>query len=39
MQRDADATTNVVTYTLDNNDGGRFAIDLNSGVVAGCRCD
>ena len=30
---DADATTNVVTYTLDNNDGGRFAIDLNSGVV------
>ena len=30
---DADATTNVVTYALDNNDGGRFAIDLNSGVV------
>ena len=23
----------IVTYTLDNNDGGRFAIDLNSGVV------
>ena len=30
---DVDATNNVVTYTLDNNDGGRFAIDLNSGVV------
>ena len=26
-------TTDTVTYTLDNNDGGRFAIDLNSGVV------
>ena len=30
---DADATTNTITYTLDDNDGGRFAIDLNSGVV------
>ncbi len=30
---DADATTNTITYTLQDNDGGRFAIDSNSGVV------
>ena len=30
---DADATTNAITYTLHNNDGGRFAIDANTGVV------
>ena len=26
---DADATTNTITYTLQDNDGGRFAIDGN----------
>ncbi len=31
---DADSTTNTITYTLFNNDGGRFAIDANTGVVA-----
>ena len=30
---DADATTNTITYTLQDNDGGRFAIDSSSGVV------
>ena len=31
---DADATTNVITYSLQSNDGGRFAINANSGVVS-----
>lgn len=30
---DADGTTNTVTYTLDNNAGGRFAIDSVTGAV------
>ncbi len=30
---DADATNNLVTYQLDDNAGGRFTIDANSGVV------
>ena len=30
---DADATTNTITYTLDNDAGGRFAINAGSGVV------
>ncbi|MFO0923543.1 MAG: cadherin repeat domain-containing protein [Pirellulales bacterium] len=30
---DADATTNTITYSLFNNDGGRFAIDANTGIV------
>ena len=30
---DADATTNTITYSLDDNAGGRFAIDANTGVV------
>src|SRR5204863_365378 len=30
---DGDATTNVVTYSLDNNAGGRFQIDPVTGVV------
>jgi hypothetical protein len=30
---DADATTNTITYTLDNDAGGLFTIDGNSGVV------
>ncbi|MFO0923542.1 MAG: cadherin repeat domain-containing protein [Pirellulales bacterium] len=30
---DSDSTTNTITYTLFNNDGGRFAIDANTGVV------
>ncbi|MDZ4851017.1 MAG: cadherin repeat domain-containing protein, partial [Pirellulaceae bacterium] len=30
---DADATTNIITYTLDNNAGGRFAVDASTGVV------
>ena len=30
---DADATNNAMTYTLTNNDGGRFAIDATTGVV------
>ena len=30
---DADATTNTVTYSLQNSDGGRFAIDANTGVL------
>jgi hypothetical protein len=30
---DADATNSVVTYSLDDNDGGRFQIDAVTGVV------
>ncbi len=30
---DADATNNVINYTLTNNAGGRFAINASSGVV------
>ncbi len=30
---DADATTNTILYSLQDNDGGRFAIDANTGVV------
>ncbi len=30
---DSDGTTNGVTYSLQNDDGGRFAIDANTGVV------
>ncbi|MFO1001912.1 MAG: hypothetical protein U0936_16375 [Planctomycetaceae bacterium] len=30
---DNDSTTSSVTYSLVNNDGGRFAIDANSGLV------
>jgi VCBS repeat-containing protein len=30
---DADGTTNTITYSLVNDDGGRFAIDPNTGVV------
>ncbi len=30
---DADATTNTITYSLQDNDGGRFSIDSNTGVV------
>ena len=30
---DADVTTNAVTYSLDDNAGGRFAIHATSGVV------
>jgi protocadherin Fat 4 len=30
---DADATTNTITYTLDDSAGGLFAIDGNTGVV------
>ena len=30
---DADATTNTITYTLQDNDGGRFAIDSSTGIV------
>ncbi|MFN6205762.1 MAG: cadherin repeat domain-containing protein, partial [Planctomycetota bacterium] len=30
---DADATTNTITYTLDNNAVGRFAINSSTGVV------
>ena len=30
---DADATTNAITYSLDDNAGGRFAINSSSGVV------
>ncbi len=30
---DADATTNTITYSLDDNAGGRFAIDGSTGVV------
>ncbi len=30
---DSDATINTITYSLFDNDGGRFAIDANTGVV------
>ena len=30
---DLDAIFNTITYSLANNDGGRFAIDANTGVV------
>ncbi len=30
---DSDATNNTVTYSLFDDDGGRFAIDANTGVV------
>ena len=30
---DDDATTNTITYSLQDNDGGRFAIDSSTGVV------
>ena len=30
---DADATNNTITYTLDDDAGGLFTIDVNSGVV------
>ena len=30
---DADATNNTITYSLDDDAGGRFAIDANTGVV------
>ncbi|MCP5014655.1 MAG: cadherin repeat domain-containing protein, partial [Ketobacter sp.] len=33
LASDADATTNAVTYSLDDNAGGRFQIDANTGVV------
>ncbi len=33
LASDADATTNTITYSLDDNAGGRFTIDANSGVV------
>ena len=30
---DADATNNTITYSLQDDDGGRFTIDANTGVV------
>ena len=30
---DTDATINTVTYTLDDNAGGRFQIDSNTGII------
>ncbi|MGN6547112.1 MAG: cadherin domain-containing protein, partial [Aureliella sp.] len=33
LASDADATTNAITYSLQDNDGGRFAIDASTGVV------
>src|SRR6185503_7233957 len=33
LASDADATTNTITYTLDDDAGGRFAIDATTGVV------
>ena len=33
LATDADATNNTITYTLDDNAGGRFAIDGSTGVV------
>ncbi|HUP79438.1 MAG TPA: cadherin domain-containing protein, partial [Pirellula sp.] len=33
LATDADATTNTITYSLFDNDGGNFAIDANTGVV------
>ncbi len=34
LASDADATTNTITYSLDNDAGGRFAIDANTGIVS-----
>ncbi len=31
---DFDGTTNTITYSLDNNAGGRFAINSSTGVVS-----
>ena len=33
LASDADATDNTITYSLDDDAGGRFAIDANTGVV------
>ncbi len=33
LASDADATTNSITYTLDDDAAGRFAIDANTGLV------
>ncbi len=33
LATDADATNNTITYTLDDNAGGRFAINSSTGVV------
>ncbi len=33
LASDADATTSTITYSLDDNAGGRFTIDANTGVV------
>ena len=33
LAADADATNNAITYTLDDNAGGRFTIDGSTGVV------
>ncbi len=33
LASDADATTNTITYSLDDSAGGRFAIDASTGVV------
>ncbi len=33
LASDADATNNTITYSLDDNAGGRFAIDATSGLV------
>ncbi len=33
LASDADATNNTITYTLDDNAGGRFAIDGSTGEV------
>lgn len=34
LANDADATTNAIAYSLDDDAGGRFAIDPNTGVVS-----
>ncbi len=34
LASDADATNNTITYTLDDDAGGRFAIDGSTGVAA-----
>ena len=34
---DSDATSSTVTFSLSNNDGGRFAIDANTGTVTTTR--
>jgi hypothetical protein len=33
LAADADATNNTITYSLHNNDGGRFQIDSVTGIV------